>query len=108
MKTGVPKPMARTDRSMLVALTDPDVVKHLTDSEREAFRDMLSRLESGRGSKLSNKQRDWVEGVYMKLHLDAHEPSENLFSSGKVKPDTSGKKYGWELQPLPLKPPGRK
>lgn len=98
--------MARTDKSMLIALTDPDV--KLQDNEREAFNDMLGRLESGRQTKLSEKQRQWVEGVYLKLHLDAQEPSENLYSSGKVaKPTGPTKVFPFETMPRPLKPPGR-
>lgn len=98
--------MARTDRSMLQALTDPDV--RLQDNEREAFADMLAKLETGRQIRLSEKQRQWVEGVYLKLHLDAKEPSENLFSSGRVKPPTGPVKvFPFETMPKPLKPPGR-
>ncbi len=100
--------MARTDLSMLRALVDPDNTAELQDSEREAFNDMLGRIESGRGSMLSAKQREWVERVYLKLHLDASEPSENLFSSGKVKkPEGPPKVFPFETMPRPLKPPGR-
>lgn len=100
--------MARTDLSMLRALTDPDHVSELQDSEREAFNDMLGRIESGRAVRLTEKQRTWVEGVYLKLHLDAKEPSENLFSSGKVKkPEGPVKVFPFETMARPLKPPGR-
>lgn len=99
--------MARTDLRMLQALTDPDNAHRLQDNERDAFTDMLSRLENGRVSKLSDKQRQWVEGVYLKLELDAEEASQNLVSSGKVA-NKSTKVFPFELMPRPLKPPGRK
>jgi len=98
--------MARTDKSMLQALLDPDISDKLTEPERHAFLDMSDRL-AGRQSSLTPKQHEWVQRVFLKMHLDAEEPSENLVSSGRVKPDTSGRVYAFENQPRPLKPPGR-
>lgn len=103
--------MARTDRSMLVALSNPDISDKLTEDERNAFTDMLGRMESGSSPKLSPKQRLWAERIYLKLHLDAEEPSENLVSSGRVrrpKPEEGPVKvFPFETMHRPLKPPGR-
>lgn len=74
----------------------------LRDSSREAFEDMLERIEA-KGMTLSDKQRAWVLRA-----LDVPE-YENLVSSGKV-PIGKPVELPWQLRPenLPKKPPGRK
>jgi hypothetical protein len=97
--------MARTDLSMLEALAAN--TDRLTSIEEEKFLNMLSALKHGHKQELSPDQRRWAENTYLRLQLDAEEPSENLVSSGKVKKTSSTARYAFELQPKPLRPPGR-
>lgn len=95
------------DKTLLASLLN---CGKLTEEEEEAFRGMLSHLDSDRrGSRtLSDRQRKWAQAVYERHKLDQEEPCQNLYSSGKVpKPDKPVTIYPWELN-RPLKPPGRK
>lgn len=60
----------------------------LTGRERNAFSDMLSRLQGGRIRRLTADQRAWAERRYTDLDLQA-EQSLNLASSGRVPVDFS-------------------
>lgn len=80
--------------------------------EEDAFRDMLGRLgQYG----LSRPQRDWVEGRFRELELDAGEGALNLHSAGLVPqgvPERRAPGGGrlpleFERMPLPKRPPGR-
>jgi hypothetical protein len=92
------------ERSMLKALVDFD---RLAEDEERAFGDMLDWLERHPANRLSPAQRAWVEDRYRAYELDADEPAENLVSSGKVPNVTRTAKFGYELMPRPLRPPGR-
>ena len=97
----------RKDRSTLTSLLNSGA---LSDEEETAFRGMLNWLEDEkRGARrvLSERQRQWANNVYEKLHLDRDETSLNLVSSGIV-PKTKTAVYDFERMPKPLKPPGRK
>lgn len=95
----------RDDRSMLEALAKE--TDRLSPNEEKAFGQMLSGLKYGHKKDLSPDQRGWVERAYFRLNLDSEEPSENLVSTGKVKNVSGSAKYAFELQPKPLRPPGR-
>jgi len=70
-----------------------------------AFSEMLDRMETGRQTKLSDKQRAWVKSVYERVF---EQPVyENLVSRGLV---PRGREVATPevLKNLPLKPPRRK
>jgi len=95
-----------SDKRLLGRLLSAD----LDSKERDAFTDMLARLEMSRKPSLSAPQRAWAEKVYDKLDLDSEEGCANLVSSGAYTPTAEERKprYPWELsENRPLKPPGR-
>lgn len=99
--------MYLTDTQLLAKLLEDE---RLGEKEEKAFREMLDRLmRSKRNMPLTPSQRQWAEKVYARLELDAEEGAANLISSGQYTPtkDELQKKYGFELMPKPLKPPGR-
>lgn len=94
----------RNEEAMLMSLLKNK--EKLTDRERSAFERMEHDLRTGRYTRLSTAQKDWVEGVYLRLELDAEE-AENLVSSGSVplgRPVLTAE----VLKNLPKAPPGRK
>lgn len=96
-----------SDKRLLARL----LAAHLADDERQAFSDMLARLETSRRPALSAAQRAWCERVYERLDLDAEMGCANLVSSGKYVPTEEERKprYFWERpENRPLKPPGRR
>jgi len=89
------------------------VIECLEDHDDEEtlkiFTQMRDRLVWNPNEPLSRRQRRWVEDTYTKFELDVEEGAVNLISSGvvKVDPEERKKKYGFELMPRPLSPPGR-
>lgn len=77
----------------------------LSEETREAFQDMLEKLDANH-RELSEKQRAWVKSA---LGDDLEPEYENLVSAGKV---PRGKEVetipALRRENLPLKPPGRK
>lgn len=104
------------DKDVKNTLTDSKLLKELIDSEKlndeelEAFSGMLDGLTSGKGKKLTPKQRDWAEGIHCGLNLDPG--TVNLVSSGQVKVTDAQredlKKFLNTLGPKMLRPPGKK
>lgn len=94
-----------TDSEMLRALLDDE---RIDNEERDNFEDVNRQLKQKK--LLSRKQHQWVESRWKQLGLDAEEPSQNLFSSGKVKSEKTSVIFPWENQNYvkPLKPPGKK
>jgi hypothetical protein len=84
----------------------------LTESEAEAFPDMLDRAQSGRS--LSARQMEWILGAAERLSLSSKK-AENLFSSLPEQRQRAERARAaavvlpWEkgAQTRPLKPPGR-
>lgn len=72
----------------------------------QPFCSMVEKIDSGKWTYLTDRQRGWVRGVYEKLF---DEPQyDNLWSSGKVPKGNYGKTPTPEvLLKRPLKPPGR-
>jgi len=89
---------------MLKALLDTE---RLNDVERAAFTDMLGWLEDHEEARLTMKRREWVEGRFEALELDAETGSQNLVSSGAV---PRGREVAMApvLHNRPLSPPGRR
>jgi len=80
--------------------------ERLGDREKVAFPDMLERMEAGRLQRFSKTQKEWIEGAYVRMELEADEV-ENLFSTGRV-PVGAPVAMAPVLANRPLKPPGRK
>lgn len=78
----------------------------MSSANAEAFADMLHRLQRSPKSRLTPKQRQWAETVYLQSDIGQHYV-ENLVSSGKVQP--SGKPHVLDVVQASraLKPPGR-
>ncbi len=97
-----------TDTRLLCALLRSE---DLTDDERRAFGDMLTKMEERGVTSLSKDQRVWAESVYKRYRLADQQGAENLFSSGKVKKGTGpAVTYPWEKggrMAHPTRPPGR-
>jgi hypothetical protein len=82
----------------------------LSEENAKIFSRMLDDLTRNRRtrSRLSPKQRAWVESIYEQLQLEELEPL-NLVSSGAYVPteEELTKKHPYQLMPRPLKPPGK-
>lgn len=96
------KPAPRTEIHTVHALIDCDAVDQ---AEREIFESFRTRLNLGRV--LTPKQRAYVDRRYAQLELGLDE-IENLVSTGQAKGSAGLPPAAWELQPKPLKPPGRR
>ncbi len=77
----------------------------LPDAVREAFEDMLSKIE--RRGPLSSRQRAWVKATLAGEKYDAPPEYENLVSSGRV-PRGREVPEPEALKHRPLKPPQRR
>jgi hypothetical protein len=97
-----------SDHTMLQALVSSE--ERLGEGEGGRFADMLDKLGTGKGRKLSSRQREYVAKRFTDLELDA-DVALNLHSNGKA---PAGYKKGPD--PLanipeqfrhPLRPPGR-
>ncbi len=95
-----------TDVEKLRQVIASEAFDTLDAKTREAFPRMLEDIESGRFRTLTERQRDWVDGVRARLELDAGD-AENLFSSGLV-PIGAPVETPAVLRNLPKKPPVRK
>ena len=80
-------------------LRDLLALEEISDSERDAFSDMLSALHNGIAI-LSTKQREWGRSVRSR-HVPEY---ENLVSSGKVA-KTCSRVFEFEMMPKPKRPP---
>lgn len=89
----------------------------LRDDERQAFSDMMERIESGTASGLSPKQRKWAESIKRQITGEP-EDAANLYSGWSEKKQAEEQRRAaavrlpWEnpdgtRKPMP-KPPGRK
>ena len=104
-------PRTVTDQQILTALVAHD--DQLPEREQEAFTSMQTQLT--KSHYLTTRQREWAEGWYRKLELDADEVL-NLASSGRVKVvkptiQTVAEVLGPHVPPArqkPLHPPGRR
>ena len=97
--------MERTDQGMLISLLDDD---RLEERERDAFSDMLTKLQKGIIETLSIPQRQWVEDYYRKLEKVDEEGSLNLWSNKKVPIGIKTSEHHFESMARPEKPPGVK
>lgn len=83
-----------------VSLIKKLLTYELSDTEHVAFGTMQGLLQRSSRTVLTEKQRDWGQGV-----LDRFEPQyENAFSAGKV---PRGKEVVVNVGPRPLRPPTR-
>ncbi len=80
-------PQAQRDAALLFAVLEHDAFEDLPfagGSPREIFEGWSARLKSnGETRPLSEKQRNWLEGVARRLDIDLG--AQNLVSSGVVK-----------------------
>jgi hypothetical protein len=88
-----------TDHDLLTSLMGAH--DRLNDREVTAFSDMQQQITRRR---LTRSQRQWAEGVYDKLELEA-DRTLNLVSTGQVAVERVPR-FMWELN-RPLRPPGR-
>jgi hypothetical protein len=77
----------------------------LHEDERAAFREMHQWIRGAPSRSMSPNQREWARKALDRVGAGEY---ENLVSSGRVAPSTSGATFGFETMPRPLKPPGRK
>lgn len=90
----------RTDNQILRGLlTLPE--GRLSRSERRAFQAMYDDLTNGKFIKLSRKQREWAEAIFLKHDLQMKP------LPARVPPTKDKRKVDLNFGPLPLKPPGR-
>lgn len=80
-------PQAQRDAALLLAILDHDAFDELPfdgGSPRQIFEGWQTRLKNnGETKPLSEKQRNWLEGVARRLDVDLG--AQNLVSSGAVK-----------------------
>jgi hypothetical protein len=77
----------------------------LSSSEKNVFQEMFDRVATATITRLSPKQRMWIESVYDKNDLDkAQPPPKNIQVKDK---SLFATKHPLDLMPRPLKPPGR-
>jgi hypothetical protein len=92
--------LTRTDNQILRGLLTLPEGK-LSGSERRAFQAMYDDLVNGKFIKLSRKQREWAEAVFLKHDLQMKP------LPARVPPTKDKRKVDLNFGPLPLKPPGR-
>lgn len=90
--------MSAEDEKLLLDALD---LESLDDRTREAFNEMLLKLESGERSTLSPKQREWAQSKF------GIETYRNDFSAGRV---PRGREVATPevLKHRPLRPPGKR